>query len=120
MELDDDFEYLSGDSSGMLYLSPGIGDVIGVKDGKKALQTTVDGDLNMHPSGEWGISFWVNSDTQKIANQGGNLTAEPWILTGLNNDEERKGPFSMLDDVQITNSHIMVAGSMAGRHAAFR
>ena len=35
---------------------------------------TVDGDLNMHPSGEWGISFWVNSDTQKIANQGGNLT----------------------------------------------
>ena len=113
MELDDDFEYLSGDSSGMLYLSPGIGDVIGVKDGKKALQTTVDGDLNMHPSGEWGISFWVNSDTQKIANQGGNLTAEPWILTGLNNDEERKGLFSMIDDVQITNSHIMVAGSMA-------
>ena len=90
MELDDDFEYLSGDSSGMLYLSPGIGDVIGVKDGEKALQTTVDGDLNMHPSGEWGISFWVNSDTQKIANQGGNLTAEPWILTGLNKDEERK------------------------------
>ena len=113
MELDDDFEYLSGDSSGMLYLSSGIGDVIGVKDGKKALQTTVDGDLNMHPSGEWGISFWVNSDTQKIANQGGNLTAEPWILTGLNNDEERKGLFSMIDDVQITNSHIMVAGSMA-------
>ena len=87
----------------MLYLSPGIGDVIGVKDGKKAMQTTVDGHLNMHPSGEWGISFWVNSDTQKIANQGGNLTVEPWILTGLNNDEERKGPFSMLDDVQITN-----------------
>ena len=113
MELDDDFEYLSGDSSGMLYLSPGIGDVIGVKDGEKALQTTVDGDLNMHPSGEWGISFWVNSDTQKIANQGGNLTAEPWILTGLNKDEERKGLFSMIDDVQITNSHIMVAGSMA-------
>jgi len=113
MELDDDFEYLSGDSSGMLYLSSGIGDVIGVKDGKKALQTTVDGDLNMHPSGEWGISFWVNSDTQKIANQGGNLTAEPWILTGLNKDEERKGLFSMIDDVQITNSHIMVAGSMA-------
>ena len=56
----------------------------------------------------WGISFWVNSDTQKIANQGGNLTAEPWILTGLNKDEERKGLFSMIDDVQITNSHIMV------------
>jgi len=31
----------------------------------------------------------------------------------LNKDEERKGLFSMIDDVQITNSHIMVAGSMA-------
>ena len=67
----------------------------------------------MHPSGEWGISFWVNSDTQKISNQGGNLTAEPWILTGLNDAAERKGEFSMIDDVQITDSHIMVAGSMA-------
>ena len=113
MELERDCEYLSGDNSGMLYLSPGIQDVIGVKDGKKVLQTTIDGDLNMHPSGEWGISFWVNSDTQKIANQGGNLTAEQWILTGLNKDDERKGPFSMIDDVQITNDHIMVAGSMA-------
>lgn len=113
MELENDCEYMSADSSGMLYLSPGIQEVIGVKDGKKALQTTVTGDLNMHPSGEWGISFWVNSDTQKISNQGGNLTAEPWILTGLNDAAERKGEFSMIDDVQITDSHIMVAGSMA-------
>lgn len=113
MELENDCEYMSADSSGMLYLSPGIQEVIGVKDGKKALQTTVTGDLNMHPSGEWGISFWVNSDTQKISNQGGNMTAEPWILTGLNNAAERKGEFSMIDDIQITDSHIMVAGSMA-------
>ena len=120
MELENDCEYMSADSSGMLYLSPGIQEVIGVKDGKKALQTTVTGDLNMHPSGEWGISFWVNSDTQKISNQGGNMTAEPWILTGLNNAAERKGEFSMIDDVQITDSHIMVAGSMAGRYAAVR
>ena len=35
MELERDCEYLSGDNSGMLYLSPGIQDVIGVKDGGK-------------------------------------------------------------------------------------
>ena len=97
MELENDCEYMSADSSGMLYLSPGIQEVIGVKDGKKALQTTVTGDLNMHPSGEWGISFWVNSDTQKISNQGGNLTAEPWILTGLNNAAEHIGAISTED-----------------------
>ena len=113
VELEDEYEYLSSDSSGMLYLSPGIQTVIGVKDGQKALQTTVTGDLNMHSSGEWGISFWVNSDTQKITNQSGNLISEPWILTGLNDDASRKGPFSMIDDVEVTNSHIMVAGKIA-------
>lgn len=113
MELDREYEYISSDKSGMLYLSPGSSQVIGVKDGKQALQTTVSGYLNMHPSGEWGISFWVNSDTQKIKSQDGNLVAEPWILTGLNKDDERKGPFQMVDDVQITDSHIMVAGSIA-------
>lgn len=112
-ELEDEYEYLSADSSGMLYLSPGIQTVIGVKDGQKAFQTTITGELNMHSSGEWGISFWVNSDTQKITNQSGNLISEPWILTGLNDDASRKGPFSMLDDVEVTNSHIMVAGKIA-------
>lgn len=34
VELENDCEYMSADSSGMLYLSPGI-QVIGVKDGKK-------------------------------------------------------------------------------------
>lgn len=113
LELEDDYEYISADANGMLYLSQGIFEVIGVKDGQKALQTTIKGDLVMHPSGEWGISFWVNSDTQKITNQNGNLTSEPWILTGLNDDTSRQGPFSMLDDVEISNQHILVAGKMA-------
>ncbi|MEJ8734362.1 hypothetical protein [Mediterraneibacter sp. ICN-202921] len=113
MELDDEYEYISADPNGMLYLSQGIFEVIGVKDGQKALQTTITGDLTMHPSGEWGISFWVNSDTQKITNKEGNLTAAPWILTGLNDDTAREGPFSMLDDVEISNQHILVAGKIA-------
>ena len=113
MELEDEYEYISATPDGMLYLSQGIFEVIGVKDGQKALQTTVTGDLTMHPSGEWGISFWVNSDTQKITNQNGNLTSEPWILTGLNDDASRQGPFSMLDDVEISEQHILVAGNIA-------
>lgn len=113
LKLDEDFEYLSADKEGMLYLSPGIWTVIGVKDGQKAMQTTITGDLAMHTSGAWGISFWANSDTQKITNQGGNLTSESWILTDLNDDASRKGPFSLLDDVEVTDDHIMVAGKVA-------
>lgn len=113
LEFEDDYEYITADMNGMLYLSQGIFEVVGVKDGQKALQTTIEGDLVMHPSGEWGISFWVNSDTQKITSQNGNLVSEPWILTGLNDDASRQGPFSMLDDVEISNQHILVAGKMA-------
>lgn len=112
MTLDTGCEYISSDGNGMLLLSPGIGEVIGVKDGQQVLKTTVKGDLVMHPSGEWGLTSWVNSDTQKVTNQGGVLTAEPWILTGLNKAEERKGPFSMISDIEITESHILVAGKM--------
>lgn len=113
LKLEDEYEYISADPEGMLYLSQGIFEVIGVKDGQKVLQTTVDGDLAMHPSGKWGISFWVNSDTQKIKKKDGNLTAEPWILTGLNDDASRKGPFSMIDDLEVTDKHILVAGKIA-------
>lgn len=112
MELEDDYEYISADPEGMLYLSQGISEIIGVKDGKKSLQTTVTGDLAMHPSGEWGISFWVNSDTQKITKQDGNLKAEPWILTDLNDDSARKGEFSMIDNVEVSEQHIIVAGNV--------
>lgn len=110
MDLDTKYEYISAGSQGMLYLSQGIREVIGVKDGQQVLKTTVTGDLAMHPSGEWGISFWVASDTQKAANQGGTLTAEPWILTNLNKDD-RQGPFSQIKDVEVTDSHIMVSGN---------
>lgn len=117
LDLEDEYEYLSVDQSGMLYVSQGIFEVIGVKDGQKVMQSNVDGDLVMHPSGEWGISFWVNADTQKITNQDGILTAEPWILTNLNDDAARTGMFSMISDVAITEEHILVAGKSAGEES---
>ncbi|MGI6096043.1 MAG: hypothetical protein ACOYBL_11525 [Lachnospiraceae bacterium] len=113
MELEKSCEYLTADRNGMLYLSPGIGEVFGVQDGQKAFQSTVSGDLSMHPSGEWGISFWVGSDTLKATSQDGNLVSEPWILTGLNDDATRVGPFSMISDIAVTENYIMVAGHKA-------
>lgn len=112
MALDQDTEFISADQNGMMYLSPGIGKIYGVKDGQKAFQSEVKGDLYIHPSGEWGITSWVNSDTQKVTNQDGVLTAEPWILTGLNDDAVRQGIFKSIHEVAITDEHIMVAGNL--------
>ena len=111
-----DCELISGDDSGMLYLSQGINEVLGVKDGAIAMQTAVKGDLVMHPSGEWGITYWVNSDTQYVKNNDGNLTAEPWILINLRDDDARQGRFKIIDNVTITDSHIMVAGTEASEN----
>lgn len=113
MDLDTKCEYISTDGQGTLLISPGIGKVFGVKDGQKVLETTVTGDLAMHPSGQWGISFWVSSDTLRATSQSGTMTAEPWILTGLNKPESRQGPFSMVKDVEVTDNHIMVSGNKA-------
>lgn len=113
MDLDTKCEYISTDGQGTLLISPGIGKVFGVKDGQKVLETTVTGDLAMHPSGQWGISFWVSSDTLRATSQSGTMTAEPWILTGLNKPKSRQGPFSMVKDVEVTDNHIMVSGNKA-------
>lgn len=116
MELDDEYEHLSTDKSGMLYLSPGLSPVIGIKNDKQVLQTDVNGYLAMHPDGKWGISYWVATDTQKITNKNGELTSEPWILTGINDDSKRKGIFKMVDEVEVTDSHIMVSGTEAAEN----
>lgn len=118
--LDRDCEFLTTDQTGMIYLSPGILPIFGVKDGQKALQTEVKGDLFMHPSGEWGLTSWVNSDTQKVINQNGVLTAEPWILTGMTDDAARQGIFKSVQELAITDSHILVAGTLAEKDAGSR
>ena len=78
-----------------------------ILDGLAALQTEVKGDLVMDISGKWGITSWVNSDTQIVHAKDGVLTAEPWILTGLGDDENRKGIFNMISEVAITDSFIL-------------
>lgn len=111
--LEQDTEFISADQNGMLYMSPGIGKIYGMKDGQKAFQSEVNGDLYMHPSGEWGLTSWVNSDTQKVKNQDGILSAEPWVLTGLNDDAARQGIFKTIHELAITNEHVLVGGGLA-------
>lgn len=114
LQLEDDYEYISADKTGMLYLSQGVFNVIGIKDNYVSLTSEITGDLVMHNSGKWGISFWVGSDTQEVSKKNNTLTSKPWILTGLDDDSKRKGIFNMLQEVAITDDKILVAGSTAG------
>lgn len=112
-QYDKEYEYLSYDNSGMLYLSQGIFEGDAVKD-HAIVGSTITHDLVMHPSGEWGITSWVSSDVMKVTNNNGSFSEEPWVLTNLNIDETRQGDFAMIDDIAISDSHIIVAGLVAG------
>ncbi|MCL2866224.1 MAG: hypothetical protein FWF47_00510 [Clostridia bacterium] len=113
VKLDEEYEMIRTDKTGRLYLSQGIWSVF-VYDGfNKISAPSIKHDLVMHPSGEWGISFWVNADPQIITVKDNVYEAAPWVLTDLTKPETRTGYFKMISDIRISDSHIMVAGSAA-------
>ena len=113
LELPDNYESLSAGKDGILYASEGISSTLSVKDGKIVQDNAISGDVALHPSGKWGVSFWANADTQKVTAVSGALTAEPWILTGLSDPAQRKGRFSSVSCVYISENRVYVAGNDA-------
>ena len=108
--LDAAYEYLSAGKDGTLFVSQGVFNTLAYEDGKLLKENAVSGDVVMHPDGKWGISFWVNSDTKKVTASKGTLTEEPWVLTGLTDPAQRKGRFSMISCLYISDSRVYVAG----------
>lgn len=113
MTLGDTFEFLSAAKDGTLYASQGFYNTLALKDGKLLKDNPIAGDVVMHPDGKWGISAWANADTKKVTASKGSLTEEPWVLTGLSDEAQRKGRFSMISYVYISDKRIYVAGSDA-------
>ena len=65
----------------------------------------------MHPSGEWGLTFWANADPMLVKNDNGILSEEPWVLSGLGDVSAQKGRFSMISCIYISDTRIYVAGT---------
>ncbi len=110
IRLDAAHEYLSAGKDGTLFVSQGVFNTLAYKEGKLLKENAVSGDVVMHPDGKWGISFWANSDTKKVTASKGTLTEEPWVLTGLTDPAQRKGRFSMISCLYISDSRVYVAG----------
>ncbi|MHC1786923.1 MAG: hypothetical protein AB9880_07675 [Christensenellales bacterium] len=113
MTLPDTFEYLATGQDGILYASNGIFNILAIKDGSILEDNGLSGYLVMHPSGTWGLSFWVNADPMLVRAEGGKLKEEPWILANLSDPATRKGRFSAISCVAITDTRIYVAGTDA-------
>lgn len=120
MELTDEFEYLSSGKDNTLFVSQGIFNILAVRDGVIIEDNNIPGFLAMHPDGEWGITFWVNTDPKLVRVSEGKLTQEPWVLTNLYEETNREGRFSSISCVAITKTHIYAAGTDATKGDAQR
>ncbi len=120
MLLEDEFEYLATGKDGILFASNGIFNILSIKDGAVLEDNNVSGYLVLHPSGEWGITFWVNADPMLVRVTGAELKEEPWIMSNLSDASKRQGRFSSISCVSITDKRIYVAGTDAEKGDAQR
>ena len=91
---EDNYDYMNSTDDGSLWLSGSMNDLIKVKDGNivatyKGLDTVA-----LHPSGNWGISYFSSSECEKVTFNGDTYESEPVhfieadIIMHLNIDED--------------------------------
>ena len=101
MELDDDYEEISADQSGNLYLTGFMSPMLTVKDGE-IIATNDDIDKAViHSSGTWGISWFYGSETEKVVFDGNKASKEAW--PAITQDR--------LKTACLSENHIFLAGA---------
>ena len=112
-KLEEDIETIRTDSAGKLYLSQGIFESFVFEGFDKVAAPGITHYVVMHPSGTWGLTYWVNSDPMKFTVEDDIFREEPWVLSDINKNETRVGPLTSIDDLRITDSHIILSGGSA-------
>ena len=103
MELDDDYEEISADQSGNLYLTGFKSPMLTIKDGA-VIATNDDIDKAViHSSGTWGISWFYGSETEKVVFDGNKASKEAW--PAITQDR--------LKTACLSEDHIILAGADA-------
>lgn len=74
---EDDYENINVTVDGSLWLSGSMNDILRLKDGA-VINTYEDIDnLAMHPSGEWGVNYFVSNECSIVAFNGDNYSTTP-------------------------------------------
>lgn len=92
--LEFDMEY------GTLYLSEFMESFVAVRDGATLFSHDGPDYVIMHPSGDWGISYFTGSEVEKIILNGTEMQTEPWAFPEVD----------MISSISISEDHIFVAG----------
>lgn len=100
LDLDDDYEGLCADNNGVLYLSGFMEDFIGFRDNTQIFSHDGPDMVAMHPSGEWGISWFSGPDVEVIKLDDGTLETDDWTFEEVGN----------INSLNISENYIFISG----------
>lgn len=101
IDIEGDYSYINATDDGSVWLSGFGEDLVCLKDGVQT--ATYDGtdNVTMHPSGKWGISWFSDSECEKIAISGDTITTETITFAEVDT----------ISTVVIDKDYIYVAGN---------
>lgn len=99
--LDAEYEDISADNTGTLWLANFMEPLISWKDGTQTASYEGPDHVTMHPSGAWGISWFSSAECEKITLSGGTLKTEPLVFKEVD----------LIQHLLIDENHIYVCGS---------
>ena len=99
--LDAEYEDISADTTGTLWLANFMEPLISWKDGTQTASYEGPDHVTMHPSGAWGISWFSSAECEKITLSGGTLKTEPLVFKEVD----------LIQHLLIDENHIYVCGS---------
>lgn len=100
LALDAEYDYLCTDDSGVVYLSAFMKDFVAFQDGSQLFAHDGPSKVAMHPSGEWGISWFHGPDVERVVLGDGTMETEPWQLKEV----------SSIRHMNIGQDHIFISG----------
>lgn len=99
--LDSEYENISADTTGSLWLGNFMEPLISWKDGAKTASYDGPDYVAMHPSGTWGISWFSSAECEKITLSGGTIATEPMVFKEVD----------LVSHLMVDENHIYVCGS---------
>lgn len=100
LPLEEGYEYIYVGNDGTLFASGFMMDFIGYKDGEQLFAHDGLDNVTMHPSGEWGISWFGGPEMEKVTINGDTLQIEKMVFAELDS----------VSTVSVSQAHIFVTG----------
>ncbi len=94
------YDYICTDNSGILYISDFMEGFIAFQGDEQLFSHDGTDEVVMHPSGNWGISWFYGPDVEKITLDDGTIQFEDWSFPELNS----------IRHIHINEEHIFASG----------